>query len=483
MRARRSRGFTLMEVILAMALSSLVLFAMMTAIHTHLRLVDKGRSHVEEAQLARALLQRIASDIRGAVRYDPLDIKKLVPELAPESLQTLAEEAGFKDMDFSDVEEEGSSKPPSESAAPQLVPGLYGNRYELQVDVSRLPRIDQFQRALVPAGSRLVDRLSDVKTVAYYVIRPETNAVAYASGTATNRRGLVRRELDRAVTSWAADQGELWEMETELEPIAPEVMAIEFLYFDGEEWFEEWDSDALGGLPVAVQIGIAIEPAGRRGLPADQRSLVGVGPTEAAPPVLYRLLVHLPASAPMTGEWMGESGEESEEGTEEAGDEESKDAAAEGDSAGSSPTDMLPPGSPSEKPPGDRPLDPGSFSPDMLPPGSAGPGSFGGRPFDPSMLRGRSFNPEMFRGRSFDPGMIRDRLRDMGVFPGRRSGGGSSPGGGSFRGGPAGGGSSPGGGFSPGGRSGGGPGGGFPGGGFPGGGFPGGGFPGGKGGR
>ena len=44
------------------------------------------------------------------------------------------------------------------------------------------------------------------------------------------------------------------------EPLAVEVSAIEFLYFDGFEWLDSWDSDQQGGLPPAVQISLALTP-------------------------------------------------------------------------------------------------------------------------------------------------------------------------------------------------------------------------------
>ncbi len=305
-------GFTLLEVILTLLLTSLVLAALSMAISTQLRAVDRGRRHVEQAQLARALLQRIAGDVRSAVRYDPLDIKKLVPKLATQSLEDMAAQAGFGEMDFSDVEDEDASV--AETTAPPPIPGIYGTRYELQVDVSRLPRIDQFQSSLVPTadGGSLLDRTSDVKTIAYYCVRPELTAVAQAVG-GLMQTGLVRRELDRAVTSFAADQGMLGDMERGLEPIAPEVMAVEFEYFDGQEWLEEWDSDALGGLPVAIRVAIALDPRAPAAQTASAPGPFDAVATEEFEPVVYRMLVHLPASAPM----QGSGGELLEEGTEE----------------------------------------------------------------------------------------------------------------------------------------------------------------------
>ncbi len=64
-------GYTLLEVILALALTVVVLGLVGVGIHVHLAVAAKSREQVEEAQLARALLQRIADDLRNAVPFQP----------------------------------------------------------------------------------------------------------------------------------------------------------------------------------------------------------------------------------------------------------------------------------------------------------------------------------------------------------------------------------------------------------------------------
>ena len=98
-------------------------------------------------------------------------------------------------------------------------PGIFGNQYELQIDVSRLPREDEFY-PVVPTGSltTLVDIPSDIKTVTYYVLndgttttatQPELTAADLSQSTDPTiaGRGLVRRQLDRCVTEWALNNG------------------------------------------------------------------------------------------------------------------------------------------------------------------------------------------------------------------------------------------------------------------------------------
>ena len=269
---RAVKCVVLVFIVMALALTSLVLITISVAIDFHLRVVNRGRAHVEEALIARALLHLIADDLRNAVAYD----------------------AG------EDTASGGSQMATTgTSVVPQTVPGVYGEIDWLQVDVSRVPRLDQYDYEVttVPdtgADSQLVDVLSDVKTVAYCVVDPGELGSSYTADGEECSGGLIRREMDRAVTIWASEQGQLEEMELDLEPIAPEVLAIEFLYYDGSEWLEYWDSEEQGGLPVAVEISLVIMPPDRDD---DEYSAYGydsLADYEDYP--IYRLLVHLPAA-------------------------------------------------------------------------------------------------------------------------------------------------------------------------------------------
>lgn len=266
-------GFTLLEVIVSLGLVTILLVALGAAVDFHYRVVRAARDQIEEAQLARSLLNKIAQDIRGAVAYDPVNFEELIPGLVTQ--------AGGSDLDFTaasvgidtsllmGAEQTDTSLLSgnwTETTLPRPVPGLYGGSDWIEVDVSRLPRPDQLQSEYVfSADGVLVDRLSDVKTVAYFVLSPEeTINYSFASRPGIvgfeQQGGLVRRELDRAVTYYASTTGELDSVNQELEPIAPEVELMEFAYFDGSDWYDSWDSAEQGSLPKAVEIRLYLRP-------------------------------------------------------------------------------------------------------------------------------------------------------------------------------------------------------------------------------
>jgi len=320
------RGLTLLELLLALAISAFLMAAVAMAMELHFRALDTRRSQVEEANLARAVLKRMADDLRGAVKYVEVDTEAIdgATELAAEEA-TGVDPSDLDPADLAEIENavagETAEGEPSEdvqdiagSTVVPVRPGLYGNQFEFQVDVSRLPRIDQYQASL-NTSVNVTDIPSDVKTVAYYLTGVNAPA-AGATGVGASAMpggavlddngepamGLVRRELDRAVTTYAATSG-LQATGNATQILAPEITRLQFQYFNGFEWFTEWDSAAQSGLPVAVEISLAIRRAD-----AEETSLTsGFMPTFTADgatsqEIFYRMIVQIPVAEPFDPE-------------------------------------------------------------------------------------------------------------------------------------------------------------------------------------
>lgn len=275
---------TLLEVMLALALTCLVLAAISMAIDLHLRMVDQRRDDIERIQLARSVLRVIAQDLRASVRPCGTDfsvLASLAGEAASaegtgnnavavgggENGEPADGESGLGAGSGEELLGDDASTTESDAIAtstePPPVPGLYGTQYELQVDVSRIPRVDEMQRMRTSSlETPLQDVPSDVKTVAYYLHDPENGLSTgdFRDAAGNPKRGLVRRSLDRAVTLHAASTASVSSLQQTGEIIAPEIAAIEFQYYDGLEWVYEWDSESEGGLPVAVRITVVMTP-------------------------------------------------------------------------------------------------------------------------------------------------------------------------------------------------------------------------------
>lgn len=167
----------------------------------------------------------------------------------------------------------GASTSSSNSSQTSVPPGVYGSEASIEIDVSRMPRPDEY--AMRPGDlsiGTLGDMPSDIKTVSYYVQSPrsdgildplsrltsETSTSTSGASVSTNG-GLVRRSLDRAVTQYAYQVGNTTQLLRTGELIAPEVLGIEFSYFSSANgWQTQWDSSTLG-LPNVVKVTIAMQ--------------------------------------------------------------------------------------------------------------------------------------------------------------------------------------------------------------------------------
>lgn len=300
---RRRRGVSLLELIVASAIAVVLMASVGAAIHMYSRSVDVGQSNVEEAQLGRAVMKLMEDDLRNCIWKNDIDFSSVEALAADEASGaadaltggTTSSSLG-SDLDLDSGADALTNTTDLASSTTAMQIGLYGNATELQFDMSRLPRVDEYDPEFVGFRSlALADRPSDVKTVTYYLLVPGTayqGVVGDPADRTAEQTGLVRRVLDRSVTQWALENGDTKQLDATAEIVAPEVCYLNFRYFDGYEWYEEWDSAAMEGLPVAVDIVLAIRSANERSsaLPADETMVVGVGQGD----MIYRRLVRIP---------------------------------------------------------------------------------------------------------------------------------------------------------------------------------------------
>ena len=364
---------TLLEVLLALGLTGVVMVVISMAIHLHLITVDTRRADIEHAQVARGVLQYIAADIRNTVWYEPLDMSALADVTAvsgtggnsnsndqstgnqdssndqTQTNQTQADQSSsgagatqpveeatdtssLEDMAGSDLLGDlGLDTEPSENTtdiastvAPTSVPGLYGNQYELRLDCSRLPRVDQYSAMYTQTSEGVAPSIpSDVKNVSYFLQTADSSQASVTSPTGSTAMGLVRREMDRAAASFASQDGSLDASEHPGNVLAAEVNYLEFRYWDGTTWYTEWDSEQMGGLPTAIEITVGIDPtAGQNLEDMDVKAVTDLDSTDMNQ-YLYRLTVHLPVAKPLvtdestdlTGEMSSDTGATSGTGT------------------------------------------------------------------------------------------------------------------------------------------------------------------------
>ena len=274
-RSDHQAGFTLLEVVLTLAMSVALMVLIGGAIRFYGRDMDLRNLDVRQTQLAAAILQMIENDLRSAVHSDPVDTAPLADLLASIGGGEFPEEdlsaAGIDDPRGSDRSPEVSpdaSLSLQEDTSLLQTPGLIGDANQIQIDLSHLPRLEEYTQWIDENTADYDDVPSDLKTVAYFVQAEGTSYGVEDSLGSVNQStddsslpnvtngngGLVRRSLDRSASTYASATGGVSRLSQTGELIAPEVIAIGFAYWDGMTWLTAWSSDEYGELPLAVRV-------------------------------------------------------------------------------------------------------------------------------------------------------------------------------------------------------------------------------------
>lgn len=282
-------GFTLLEVLLSLFLTAVVAVLIGGLVQLYLVNESRGRERLRQTQTARAILNMIADDIRTTVRYQPYDTSALQQMLSGAATSMLGGATGGAaaagaapggaaagaGMPAGGDPSGGAGAAPTtpEATGPTIIPpGIFGNELSIEIDVSRMPRPDEYVIQIGDANRGTIgDMPSDIKTVGYYVQAPRADGVSdplaaiaaqssESTGTSGNMSGgLVRRSLDRAVTQYAYANGNTMQISRTGEIIAPEVVGIEFSYFNASSgWQTQWDSAQLG-LPHVIKVTLALQ--------------------------------------------------------------------------------------------------------------------------------------------------------------------------------------------------------------------------------
>jgi type II secretory pathway pseudopilin PulG len=304
---RHRGGFTLLEIVLTLALSVVLMVLIGSAIQFYARDMNVRDMDIRQTQLAAAVMQMIEDDLRATLRTQPVDTEPL------ESLLAATSGGGGggggapeEDLSSAGIESDDASDPMLDTMAVNLQsgvavlesPGLIGNQFQIQIDLSRLPRLEEYVAMLDGTTADIDDVPSDLKTVAYFVQQAGTIGgvqdgfdTLEAETAGESRGGLVRRSLDRAATVQAASTGSLGLLNQTGDLLAPEIVAIEFSYWDGVTWQLEWSSDAYGELPLAVQVRLTM--ADERALEQPSEVVVPTSTASTLDPTALRTFTHI----------------------------------------------------------------------------------------------------------------------------------------------------------------------------------------------
>jgi prepilin-type N-terminal cleavage/methylation domain-containing protein len=253
---RRRPGFTLLEVILATVIGVFILAGLYFAVGLHLRHAQDARDVVEESTLVRAVLDRMARDIRqtlGPIPPFALAAASSAPAASGTNSATGGGTSGASGTTGATAT--GATTGTSATTAPaagtssigtggfQFNVGLQGDTGRLVLSGSQVPRVAGPADPSAPPSS-------DLRRITYWLI-----------GGGDKPLGLARQEIQQ-VTS---DDATADPPDDPALVIAGEVVDLQFSYYDGTGWQDSWDGTALGpdgqtpmGAPVAVAINLTV---------------------------------------------------------------------------------------------------------------------------------------------------------------------------------------------------------------------------------
>lgn len=301
-------AFTLLEVLIALALSLILVAAVYQALSLHWRYSIAGQADVQQSQLARALLHRIETDIRSVIYREEAPATDASASDNGSTGNTTGASTGATGSttgaagttDSGTTTDTATALDPADAYATTNT-GLFGNAQTLLLHVSKPSRQLNYS-SLASMGVSV--RTSDLQTVAYFLSGASSGGLQNVVGTrqlatpaaggdlVSVSGGLARLEGDRLTLSLADQQGNAGTLAGHTEILAPEVTGLQFQYYDGVSWYAAWDSVAYGGLPRAVEIKLELHVPSKGLLPAAKQAAGSTGE-------VYRLVVPLPLSKPV----------------------------------------------------------------------------------------------------------------------------------------------------------------------------------------
>ena len=237
-------GFTLLELLLTLALSVVLMALVNSAFKFYASDMDVADTDMRQTMLAAAVIQMIEDDLRSTLHPEPIDLSALSTVLkstadVASGLENQGSAPEGEDLSAAGIDSAPEEEVPAEEetvdaatlvagAAVLQTPGLIGNQFLIQIDTSRLPRLEEYVQLMDQNVADLEDVPSDLKTVSYYVQSAQTaigvnDVMSQLNESGGANGGLVRRSLDRVATAYAAN-GVSSQLNQTGEIIAPEVV-------------------------------------------------------------------------------------------------------------------------------------------------------------------------------------------------------------------------------------------------------------------
>jgi prepilin-type N-terminal cleavage/methylation domain-containing protein len=267
-------GFTLLEVLVALGLSVVLVTAIYSAVSLYVELTLDDHSAIERSRVARAVFRQMAIDVQSVV----FRLEDEEEESEEEDESAIPDPESIDDATINDFTNNPTGADLSGGESTVVVEvlnpedaivtssvGLIGDAAKLTLHINRPPREASYQPVLL-AGSTSA-RTSDLQSITYFLANPSSSgiegvvgarAVQGKLGDVSGPQGLARLAGDQLAVQYADLEADEETLADSARIIAPEVVSLEFEYFDGLNWLTMWDSVAAQRLPNAISITIGL---------------------------------------------------------------------------------------------------------------------------------------------------------------------------------------------------------------------------------
>ncbi len=347
--ARNTAGFTLFELLIAVGLTSLLMAALYSAMSTYFELQLDSHEEIARQQVARAVLRQMTRDIQSIVFAKQ--------EVLSEDEESSGSSSGLNGSGTSglsgsgtsglsgagtsglngggtgaaggtgatggtggtgstssssststtssgdlDGNAYGESMIDPETVSTTYTSGLVGTATDLQLFVSRPdPNLSYVSSQEL---ATLDQRTGDLVIIRYLMADKQGAGLGSeiadreAPGQDDGPVGLARMSGDLYGLSTAVENSEESPQLAAAKLLAREVAAVQFRYFDGIAWQEEWDSTALNALPKAIEIVLTVRDEEQ----AANASFLDEPDPYALPSTTHRVVVPIPVAEPVVAE-------------------------------------------------------------------------------------------------------------------------------------------------------------------------------------
>lgn len=234
-------GFTLLELLLSLAIGVILLGAVYVAVVNQVEMTQAGRRTIEEAMLARNLLRIVSFDIAGHV-------PPVLPAASTSSSSSPATSG-------SNASAQTAASSQTTTTTPPFNLGVQGDQNNLILSICTLPK-EGLDPEILQSGAPLMG-ISDQRVIMYWL----------APGDVAGGGGLARYEIKTVSSPDLLAQAVLPPNvpDEQSRVIAKEVKSLTFSYFDGSAWVDTWDGTQPGqdgvtpmGPPKLIKVTIGI---------------------------------------------------------------------------------------------------------------------------------------------------------------------------------------------------------------------------------